>query len=775
MRRERVLVLFLLLVAFGLRAWGLADHNIWWDEGLSVWAARSPVRDILHWTAHDVHPPLYFLLLRGWWLVVGDGEFVLRFPSALVGTLGVSVIYGLGRSLGDRRAGLLSALFLTFSRFAVSWSQEMRMYIWATTLAAGALWATIRLWRSRGEPEGAKRAWVAYVLTVTGGLWSLFLNISVPLITNLAFPLVWLRMGRPRRLLALWLTAQAAAAILFIPWPPYALPRMPTWSTAEPISPPFFVHLYTTMLAVGVPVDLASYTPLTLAAFGALAVGLTGLFRSRRRPAQAGGLLMLVLGLVLPALVVYAVSLPIHLYYAPRLVPRYLLPLSICFYTLLGWGLAALARERRWAGVLASALVIIVALRGLMTFYPGRARRDDYVSLAATLQAHRHPGDRVVLHTDKDWPIFTAHYAHSWEKVPNGASVDEATAEGILAPLWEKADSVWLVLTPDALRNDPQGNIIAWLEARAAAIGTWRFGEHDLHLSTHTPKRAASLHDLAPDFTIPNTQYPISTSPEIAPGITLLAAEIPLPRYHTGDTVHLFLYWDPPPEEAVIVRIQDTEGMTRGEAAVPALKSGSAAQSGPTRQQIDLFLTANLARGDYRVVVQVAEGPQVEVGHFTLLRRTPTTTSQLDDISHPLDLTLGEYIRLLGYDMQTVVEPGGTVELTLYWQATAPVQARYKVFTHLLGETYNASTDNFLWGQQDNEPVDNQVPTTVWAPGAIIADPYHIPVAADAPPGQYRVEVGMYGLVDGVRLPVLADGVTVDDRVLLDPVEVAAQ
>jgi hypothetical protein len=54
-------VIPVMLLAFGLRLWGLADHNIWWDEGLAAWAARLPVERILDWTAHDVHPPLYFL------------------------------------------------------------------------------------------------------------------------------------------------------------------------------------------------------------------------------------------------------------------------------------------------------------------------------------------------------------------------------------------------------------------------------------------------------------------------------------------------------------------------------------------------------------------------------------------------------------------------------------------------------------------------------------------------------------------------------------------
>ncbi|HID65288.1 MAG TPA: hypothetical protein EYP49_21435 [Anaerolineae bacterium] len=761
--RERILILVLLLIAFSLRIWGLADHNIWWDEGLANWAARLSVSDILHWTAHDVHPPLYFLLLHGWWLLVGDGEFALRFPSVLMGVLGVGLIYRLGRSLGGSKAGLLAALFLTLSRFAIAWSQEMRMYIWAATLATSALWAVVRLCQ-----RSDWRAWIVYVTAVAGELWTLYLTISVPITANLIFPLVWLRRGRPRRLLTRWVVAQLVAAALFAPWLVYALPRIPTWSTAEPSSPLFFVHLYATMLAVGVPINLEVHTPLTLAALGVLVVGLVALWKSRRTPAQTGGLVMLVLGLVLPALVIYIISLPIHIYYSPRLAPRYFLPLSICFYTLLGWGLAVWARKRRWVSALASILVIAVALSGLASFYPGRARRDDYTSLAATLRAYRHPGDGVVLHTDKDWPIFAAHYAGAYRGVPNGASVNRATAARILAPLWEQREGVWLVVTPDAQRNDPAGEISAWLEARAISFRAWHFGESDLYFYARTPQRAVDLHDLAPDF-VP----PVGPAVEVAPGVVLLGAEVPLPRYRTGDTVHLFLYWAPPPRETIAVRTQAADGAVLSEVVVSA---PVCARSSPTRQQVDLLLTSDLPGGHYQIVLQVGKGPAIEVGRFTLIRRSPAETVRPTDIPHSLDFHLGEHIRLLGYDLpQTVVEPGGVVELTLYWQAAAPVQARYKVFVHLLGQTYNATTGNYLWGQQDNEPVNGEVLTTMWVPGEVIADPYEVSVATDAPPGQYQVEVGMYGLVDGVRLPVLVDGVVVDDRVLLQPVEVVRE
>lgn len=755
---RRFSILIVLLLAFGLRAYELAEHNIWWDEGLTVWAARSSIGEILRWTAHDVHPPLYFLFMRGWRALVGEGEFVLRLPSVLAGTLGVAAIYGVGSALGGKKAGLLGALFVACSRFAISWSQEMRMYIFAATLSTGALWAAVHVWKS----AWARGPWLAYVLTVAAGLWSLYLTLSLPLIVNLAFPLVWIRQGRPRRLLVSWITAQVAAAALCLPWFVYALPRMPTWSTAELFSPDFFVRLYATMLAIGVPVNLESYAPLTAAVWGVLVLGLHALWRSLSSPVQWGGLAMLTWGLILPALVVYLVSLPVHIYYAPRLAPRYLLPLSACFYTLLGWALAVLSGKRPWVAATGGALALVAALSGLADYYfPARARRDDYVSVAATLLAHRHPGDAVLLHNDKDWPIFTAHYAAPWEKVPYGAMVDEATIARYVAPVWERSQAVWVVATPDAQRNDPHGRVLHWLSERALAREEWHFGENALYLYARTPARATTIRDLAPDAIPRHTG-----SPEV---------EFPLRRYQSGDTLHLFLYWQPPPTGEITVRLQNGEGAVVKEITVTA---PIAALHGPTRQQIDLPLTPELGHGEYQVVVVTGCGEE-SVGRFTIVPREVTATARPVDttsISHPLDVRLGEHIRLVGYDLeQKVVEPGGQVELTLYWQADAPVPIRYKVFTHLLGEQYNPATDNLLWGQQDNEPVNGQMPTTIWPPGVTIADPYSIPVANNAPPGRYQLEVGLYGLVDGERLPVIVDGTAVDNRVLLSSVEVVGK
>lgn len=751
MKHERPLVALTLLLAFGLRVWGLDDRNIWWDEGLAAWAARLPASAIVDWTARDVHPPLYFLVQRLWWLAVGDGEFVMRTTSVLLGVLGVAFIYLLGRAMGGPLAGLLAALFLALSPFAVSWSQEMRMYIAAATAATAALWAALRTWQT-----GRWRYWALYVLAAAAGLWLLYLSVSVLIIANLAFGVVWVGRRLPPRAVLRWAAAQALVLLLYLPWLAFALPRMPSWSTAEPFTIAFFLQLYATTLAVGVSVNLERYLLPVLLVVALLALTLPLAWRRAGSVEQRAGLAMLLLGLLLPALLVYLVSLPIHIFYAPRLAPRYLIPLAACFYTLLALGLAALAQRRRWLATAGTLAVVGVALLGLLDFYPGRIRRDDLISLAATIDAHRQPGDAVVLYSDRDWPLFAAQVAGAWKGVPNGAQMQADAAGWLLEPLWQAGEGLWLATTPDALRMDPQGHVRRWLEQQAVDVISWDYGENALAFYARTPQRAAQATALRPGFALPTGAATFDQGP-------LAAAWLPLARYPIGDAVHLALFWREPPAGAVQVTL-DGPAVRRWDVSAGTLPAG------PSRQQVDLPLTPDLPAGRYRVVAQVDGGAPVEAGRFTLVHPRSAGRGALDPAATPLDVRLGPSIRLLGYRLaQDRVPPGGAVDLTLYWQAEAPVAARYKVFTHLLGEAWNAANGNFIWGQVDAEPVSGQAPTTSWSPGAVIVDRYAIPVAADAPAGEYRLEVGLYGLVDGERLPAVG---AVDGEPLGDAVDI---
>ena len=131
---------------------------------------------------------------------------------------------------------------------------------------------------------------------------------------------------------------------------------------------------------------------------------------------------------------------------------------------------------------------------------------------------------------------------------------------------------------------------------------------------------------------------------------------------------------------------------------------------------------------------------------------------------HTLRATLGQEVCLLGYGLAPEeAKAGDTVRLTLYWQAVAPSQTSYTVFTHVL------DASGTMRAGHDGIPVYDQRPTDLWLAGEVQVDEHEIRLPADASPGQYAIEVGMYNAATGVRLPAFdAAGRRLEyDRVLL--------
>jgi 4-amino-4-deoxy-L-arabinose transferase-like glycosyltransferase len=139
------------------------------------------------------------------------------------------------------------------------------------------------------------------------------------------------------------------------------------------------------------------------------------------------------------------------------------------------------------------------------------------------------------------------------------------------------------------------------------------------------------------------------------------------------------------------------------------------------------------------------------------------------DIEHHLEANLGDRIRLLGYNIESGFQPGDNIHLTLFWQCLEEMGQSYTVFTHLVD-----AGDNIV-AQQDNPPVDGFYPTTKWEPGQIVRDQYDLTISPKIPLGQYEIEVGMYLIETGERLPVLSDDGTVQgDKVMLGPIEMVS-
>lgn len=132
------------------------------------------------------------------------------------------------------------------------------------------------------------------------------------------------------------------------------------------------------------------------------------------------------------------------------------------------------------------------------------------------------------------------------------------------------------------------------------------------------------------------------------------------------------------------------------------------------------------------------------------------------EIQYPREVILGDKIRFLGYNLlNSEVEAGDILPLTLFWEALEPVEERYKVFIHLLDD------QDHIVGQRDAEPCKI---TTTWQEGETVADNQGVFILPGTPPGEYRVEMGMYSLRSGERLPTKEGEGEPSNRIFLSPI-----
>lgn len=95
----------------------------------------------------DVHPPLYFVLLRLWQDVFGGGDASSRALSAFAGVVGVILIFDLGRWLGDVSTGLWAGLLMALAEPQIIYSQDARPYALVIAFALAAADALLRIER----------------------------------------------------------------------------------------------------------------------------------------------------------------------------------------------------------------------------------------------------------------------------------------------------------------------------------------------------------------------------------------------------------------------------------------------------------------------------------------------------------------------------------------------------------------------------------------------------------------------------------------------------
>jgi mannosyltransferase len=200
-----------------LRFYHLGAASLWSDEIFSryyvdLFGLHYVLTDGL---SKETNPPTYYLLLRGWISLFGDGADALRSLSAATSILCVPVTYLLGRELGGKSRGLVGALLFVLCPASLYFAQETRVYGLFMLASAVVLWAAAVYQR---DPRSMK-ATVFYLLSATV---CLYLHVTGLLLVVACAVAVWLYLlsngACTRRARFHWMLLNGAVLLLGLPY-----------------------------------------------------------------------------------------------------------------------------------------------------------------------------------------------------------------------------------------------------------------------------------------------------------------------------------------------------------------------------------------------------------------------------------------------------------------------------------------------------------------------------------------------------------------------------
>jgi len=344
------LVVLICLVALALRVHRLAEPLMRWDEGWSVAHASLSWLEVVRIASWEVHPPLFYLLLKPW-LALGRNVFQVRFFPVLVSMLAVPLTYRVAMYwMGRRWLAALAAALAAVTPAFVYYAQVTRMYPLVVIWLLLATWALLR-WLGRGGTW----ALVGFAVAGLAALYTFYYT-AWALVGLYGYGLLAARRRRKQLLVA-----GTVSLALYVPWLAWAGPgmirRIAEAAPAETIMPvtPWDVLVSTW---TGLTFDFGSGGG---AALMVLAVLLAALFVRRPKPEGADRRLMPILTLLTTT---GGVVLGSGAYF---FAPRLLTPAVPFLVLLVAWALDRLGQLG--TGFMVAAMVGLVS-----TFWPTSTR-----------------------------------------------------------------------------------------------------------------------------------------------------------------------------------------------------------------------------------------------------------------------------------------------------------------------------------------------------------------------------------------------------------------
>ncbi len=419
-------------------------------------------------------------------------------------------------------------------------------------------------------------------------------------------------------------------------------------------------------------------------------------------------------------------------------------------------------------------LFILIVLQATLNLQRGISLRDFTAAeewVAAVYQRFDGRGEGAVLLSD--WEHLTPLWVHIYVQ---GETLDEADVKLVYvstANPW--VESVWAHIEEGPIYLPDYRPTVRDAGFRLVPEGTF-------------------YRVVAPPVTDATPAYPLDVWADDR--VHILGYDLPTDTVRAGEPLELVLYQSvPEPLESIWMPYAqlgpvEARWTTDSRLLTPQWQPGEI-----IAERYELPAPFTLPPGEYPLRLGYADlsgdraelslstgGATAELATITVLLN-PSTPPGRGAVPVPL-ANLDNQVALVGararagwrtreaiWEEPLVAQAGQPLHLTLIWRALASPCASFTIFIHLIDGAGRPVSGH------DYTPLGGACPTYLWfpkwLPGQTFTDPYRLVLPADLPPGDYWLEVGMYGMISLHRLSVVdLEGNLAGDRIILGPVQV---
>lgn len=191
---------------------GAFHSNIWFDESYSVGLARHTLGEIWSIGGHDVHPILYYWMLRIVYLITGGSIMVYRIFSVI--PIAIMIVLGythIRKDFGEKTGFIFSFLSAFLPEMAV-YAIEIRMYSWAILAVT-----ILAIYAYRLVKEDNTKNWIIFGIASLASIYLHYYGLMAAGLINVIL-LVYLIIKKRKNGIIFIISFGVIQGLAYLPW-----------------------------------------------------------------------------------------------------------------------------------------------------------------------------------------------------------------------------------------------------------------------------------------------------------------------------------------------------------------------------------------------------------------------------------------------------------------------------------------------------------------------------------------------------------------------------